>query len=130
MNGTNYEALYCVIFCNLFLIILPSPHHSPQHPPLTSTPSISAVFEVLTGVSMKSYISWYTTSCSLVKVNQHSGRNYHLHLQGQRVSQSRSQHEPVSPCCLLHALPLTTLFFNHEVKVDMFSKTVVDLNIE
>jgi hypothetical protein len=46
--------------------------------------------EVLTAVTINSYIFWDITPCSPVKVNRRFGRKYHLHLQGLRVSQERN----------------------------------------
>jgi hypothetical protein len=47
--------------------------------------------EGLTVVVMKRDIVWDIMSCSVVKGNQCFGRAYHLHLQSQRVSQTRNQ---------------------------------------
>jgi hypothetical protein len=50
-------------------------------------------FEVLTVVVMKSTIFWDITPCSPLRFNRCFGGTYRLHLQGQRIRQTRSQHE-------------------------------------
>jgi hypothetical protein len=37
-------------------------------------------FVVVTAVTVKSYITWDITLCSVVKVNRHFGETYRLHL--------------------------------------------------
>jgi hypothetical protein len=57
-----------------------------------------------------------------MKVNQHFRGTYHLHFQGQRVSQVRNQHEEAargSAYCLLHAGILLDLHFNLENGCDI-----------
>jgi hypothetical protein len=44
-------------------------------------------------VVMKTPLFWNITPYSLLKVNRHFGQTCHLHLQGQRISQERNQHE-------------------------------------
>jgi hypothetical protein len=51
---------------------------------------------------------------SLVKVSQHFSGTYHLHLQGQSVSQARNYHKEGRACCLLHAGLLRGLLFDFE----------------
>jgi hypothetical protein len=48
-------------------------------------------FEVLTAVIMKSTIFWDIMPCSPLKVNRWFGREYRLHLQGQRISRAINQ---------------------------------------
>jgi hypothetical protein len=43
--------------------------------------------------NLKSSIFWDTAPCSPLKVNQHLGRTYLLHLQGRRISWARNQRE-------------------------------------
>jgi hypothetical protein len=50
-------------------------------------------FVVLTPVVMKSTIFWDITPCSPMNVNRRFGRTYRLHLQGRRISWTRSQRE-------------------------------------
>jgi hypothetical protein len=59
----------------------------------TKIESRNVVFEVLTTVVMKSSVFLDMTPCSPLKVNWRSEGTYHLHLQGQRISQARNQHE-------------------------------------
>jgi hypothetical protein len=44
-------------------------------------------------VVMKSTIFWDIMPCSPLKVNRRFGGIYHLHLQDQRISRARNQHE-------------------------------------
>jgi hypothetical protein len=67
------------------------------------------------------------TSCSLLKVNWHFGGTCHAHLQGQRISQARNQHEAGSKqsfmlvSCLAYSLTL-------EMGATCSSKTSVDFS--
>jgi hypothetical protein len=63
---------------------------------------------------MKSCIFWDITPCRPMKVNLHCGGTYHIHLQGQRVSQARALHETEERLLVLG------LFFNPE-DGDMFA---------
>jgi hypothetical protein len=47
------------------------------------------VQEVLTAVTMKSYVFWDITPCSPAKIIRDFGGIYGLHLQDRRVSQAR-----------------------------------------
>jgi hypothetical protein len=52
---------------------------------------------------MRKFIFWHITSSSPVKFNWCFGRTCSLHLQGRRVSQTRSNIKQIgSACCLLH----------------------------
>jgi hypothetical protein len=46
-------------------------------------------FEVLTAVFVKSLVFCDITWCRALKVNQHFGGKYHLHLQDRRISQAK-----------------------------------------
>jgi hypothetical protein len=65
-------------------------------------------FEVLKAVTTNSYIFWYITTCSPVKINRCVRGTYRLHLQGRRVSQARNQNEVGSKhsCSLAHSSAL------------------------
>jgi hypothetical protein len=49
--------------------------------------------EFHTGLVMKGSIFWNIKPCSWFKVNRCFGRNFHLHLQGLRLSQTGNQYE-------------------------------------
>jgi hypothetical protein len=53
-----------------------------------------------------------------MKVNQRPREAYRLHLQGQRVSQARNQHEVDNKQSLLHAYFLLDLLSDLEIKFD------------
>jgi hypothetical protein len=60
-------------------------------------------FEVLTSVIMKSTIFWDITPYSPLKINRSLGETYYLHLQGQRIRQTRNELESrwqSDPCLL------------------------------
>jgi hypothetical protein len=48
-------------------------------------------FEILTAIATKTSILWDVTSCGTVKVNTRFGGTYRLHLQSQRVNQTKHQ---------------------------------------
>jgi hypothetical protein len=54
-----------------------------------------------------------------VKIKQHFRGTYHLHLQGQRVSQAKNENEEAAAVSFLLVF-LLGLFFNPEAKGDMF----------
>jgi hypothetical protein len=58
----------------------------------------------------------------MLNVNQWFGGTCHLHLQGQRISQGRNQHEAAA-CYLFRAGFLLHLFFNTEGGSNMFLET-------
>jgi hypothetical protein len=55
-------------------------------------------FEVLTVLTMKSYIFWDILLCSLMKVSRCFEGTYRFHLQGRRISHPGNQHEAGSMC--------------------------------
>jgi hypothetical protein len=52
-----------------------------------------AGLEVLIEAVMKGTIFWDIKPCNLLKVKRHFRGTYHLHIQGQRISQARYQRE-------------------------------------
>jgi hypothetical protein len=62
-----------------------------------STACYKDSFTFTTAVVMKSSNFWDIMLCGSVKVSKCFRRTYHLHLLGQRVSQTRIQHEAVPP---------------------------------
>jgi hypothetical protein len=72
---------------------------------------------------VKRPLFWDITLCSLVKTTNFS-EGHHLDLQGQNVSQERSQ-QTVS-CCLLHTRFLLSLFLILKMEAICSSETSVD----
>jgi hypothetical protein len=97
-----------------------SSYLSPSAPNIFLNSLFPQVFEVLTAVTMKCYIFWNITPCRPVKVDQSSGRKYRLHLQGQRVNQSRNQHETGSACCWFMLVSSLVYSSTLKMKVIMF----------
>jgi hypothetical protein len=91
-------------------------------------PSIQyAGFEVLTAVVMKSTVFWDITPYSSLNVNQRFGGTYCLHLQGQRISWARSQHESRWQA---EALLVSCLAYSSTLKMEPICsfRTLVDIH--
>jgi hypothetical protein len=68
---------------------------------------------------------WDITLCSPWKISRHFWGTAHLHVQGQRISKARNQHESRSQAGLcFHAGFLFGLFFDPEDGGDMFLQNV------
>jgi hypothetical protein len=80
-------------------------------------------FEVLTAVVMKCCILWDTALCSQPKVNWRFGGVYDVHLQAQRICQTRDQHEVGTKQSLLHAKFLLRILLDPEDGGDIYQKT-------
>jgi hypothetical protein len=82
---------------------------------------LTAGFEVLAVVTMKSMVSWVVMTCRSDEA-QHFGVTYCLCLQGLRVSQARNQQKQVASSPQLNFLSTSVLdlLFNPEDRGTMF----------
>jgi hypothetical protein len=64
----------------------------------TKNKTKSFEFEILTAAVMESSIFWDITPCNPVRVCRRLGGKNSFHLEGQRVSQARNQHEAGTNC--------------------------------
>jgi hypothetical protein len=86
---TQVKDMYCVKEC--LLVILGSKPTYGDH-----VKQNFELCEVLTVVTMKSFVFWKITQFSLVKVSQPLRGTYHIHLQSQSLDQARNNREKVA----------------------------------
>jgi hypothetical protein len=106
-----------------------SPLFLESPPPALHEVGMFQKFEML--LIANSSVYWVTMPWSPVKVKRRFGGICHLHLQGQRISQTRNQHEgdskesSKSVCCLFHSSFIYQFTFQAlKMKVTSSSKTL------
>jgi hypothetical protein len=85
--------------------------------------------EVLTEAVMKSTIFWYIKPCNPLKVNSRFRGTYHLHIQGQRISQARYQCESRRYIPPKHQLTFNGLHGVISQKLVLFTKRNLSFGI-
>jgi hypothetical protein len=83
---------------------------------------------VLLTTKLKSSIFWDITPCSPLKINHCSGRTYHRHLQGRRISRAINQHENRCLCSPPAFMLVSCSAYSLTLKMEVIcsSKTLVE----